>query len=198
MTSSNGAVRFGSCGVLAAMLSGATPAAFAQSAPSTVPVARSGRIVDGPETPVTADGDVPHVELMVAAHPRDPRQLIGTAITGTSRVGGMANKVYTTFDGGYTWIDVDVPGQRSSGSGDPQVAFGTSGTAYFTSLTTKFDDVSRRTRSGLYVYRSEDGGLAWHKPIDLGFEAKPCQRRASMVSSGDGRSTQTVTQRSIR
>jgi len=150
--------------ICAAQMVGAT--LQAQAAP---PAAGAPRILVGAEIPVTSDGDVPHVELMAAAHPRDARRLIGAAITGTKRFGGMADKVYVSIDGGYAWTDVDIPEQRTFGSGDPQVAFGASGTAYFTSLTNKFDEASKRDRVGLFVYRSEDAGLTWGKPIDLGF-----------------------------
>ena len=146
------------------LLSG--PASGAQGTPTS---SRGARIVVGPEIPVSSDGDVPHVELMVAAHPRDARRLIGAAITGTKRFGGMADKLYVSSDGGYAWTDVDLPEQRIFGSGDPQVAFGAAGTAYFTSLTNKFDTASKRDRVGLFVYRSNDGGLEWGAPIDLGF-----------------------------
>jgi hypothetical protein len=139
-----------------------------QSPPQSPP-AGGARVLVGPEIPVSSDGDVPHVELMAAAHPHDARRLIGAAITGTKRFGGMADKVYVSVDGGYAWTDVDLAEQRTFGSGDPQVAFGAGGTAYFTSLTNKFDEATKRDRAGLYVYRSEDGGFTWGKPIDLGF-----------------------------
>ncbi|MEW5901160.1 MAG: sialidase family protein, partial [Acidobacteriota bacterium] len=52
--------------------------------------------------------------------------------------------------------------------GDPQVAFGLNGTAYFCALSFVKDD-DGRTRAGLHFYRSEDGGITWGPKIDLGY-----------------------------
>jgi hypothetical protein len=125
-------------------------------------------VVIEPNVLVSRDGDFPHVELMVAANPRDRRNLVGGAITATRRNGGMATTAYASHDGGYSWTETAFPEQRTFGGGDPQVAFTSQGTALFTTLATVFDEDTGRTRAALHVYRSEDGGIRWSTPVNLG------------------------------
>jgi hypothetical protein len=111
------------------------------------------RIVVGPNLLVSRDGNIPHVELIVAAHPTDSTVLIGGSIV----VGDLAthNAAFASHDGGNTWSSH----QFAEDDGfDPLVAFGPSGTAYFTNPA----------GSHLYLSRSEDGGATWLKPVDLG------------------------------
>ncbi|HVT60722.1 MAG TPA: sialidase family protein [Thermoanaerobaculia bacterium] len=125
-----------------------------------LPDAARPRILVGPDILVSRDGDFQHVELMVAANPRQPRNLVGAAITPFDDGNGTTS--YASFDGGLSWR---AAGFREA-LGDPQVAFTQKGTALFTTLA----EVARdgHTGSALYVYRSEDGGLTWSRPVDLG------------------------------
>ena len=118
----------------------------------------------GPNIVVSRDGDVPHVETTLAINSQNPKNLLGAAITLTGPYGGRgaACKTYASFDGGYTWTDATFPEQVAFGGADPQVAFGRDGTAYFVSLASVPDS------SGMYFYRSADGGKTWHKPVYLG------------------------------
>jgi hypothetical protein len=129
--------------------------------------AAAPRIVVEPDVIASRDGNNPHVEVMVAANPRRPRNLIGSAITHTRPDGTPATKVYATFDGGLTWTDRAFPEQVANGGGDPQVAFTPVGTALFATLS-RASDGSGRRGTILHVYRSEDGGLTWSQPADLG------------------------------
>ena len=125
-------------------------------------------ILVGPNMLVTRDGDIPHVELIVASNPTDPKNLVGAAITATRSEGGWACKTYTTHNAGDSWQDAILPEQHTLGGADPQVAFGPHGTAYFATLTNVKDEKGN-TRSGLMVFRSEDGGVTWQKPANLGY-----------------------------
>src|SRR5215467_13575767 len=96
-------------------------------APLLAPVALGAqgaapRILVTPNVLVSHDGAVPHAELMVAANPRDPRNLIGGAVTFTRAEGGLENKAYVSFDGGSSWEDVRFPRQYHVGGADPQAA----------------------------------------------------------------------------
>jgi len=145
---------------------------FSVSAPqkkeTTAGAKRSARVLVGPNVLVSRDGDIPHVELMVAVNPKKPKNLLGAAITFSRRGGDTACKAYASRDGGSTWVDSSFPEQLESGGGDPQVAFGLNGTAYFCALAFVKDDEGR-TRAGLHFYRSEDGGVTWGPRIDLGY-----------------------------
>jgi BNR/Asp-box repeat len=115
------------------------------------------RIVVGPNILVSRDGDVAHCETMIAASPTDPKNLIGGSITMTRPDGSPANKAYVSVDGGSTWTDVAFPEEIEHGGGDPQVGFGTTGTAFFMGLS-----------NAMNFYRSEDGGKTWSKALSLG------------------------------
>lgn len=75
----------------------------------------------GPDYLVSRDGDRPHVEVMAAANPRDPKNLLAGAITFTRPDGGAATKAYVSFDGGVQWDDIVFPEQKEHGGGDPRV-----------------------------------------------------------------------------
>ena len=125
------------------------------------------RIVVSPDYLVSRDGDRPHVEVMVAANPRNPRNLLAGAITFTRRDGGTATKAYVSRDGGIVWDDVVFPEQREMGGGDPQVTFTAAGTAIFLTLASGQDETGV-TRPFLHSYRSEDEGRTWSDVYDLG------------------------------
>ena len=127
----------------------------------------SPQISVGPNMLVSHEGDIPHVELLLAANGRDPDNFLGAAIVPTTREGDWACKAYVTKDDGATWDDVVFPEQHKTGGADPQVAFGLHGTAYFATLTT-LQDEKGRPKDDVAFYRSEDGGETWRKPAYLG------------------------------
>jgi len=113
------------------------------------------RIVIGPNILVSRDGDIVHCETMVTANPRDAKNIVGGSIVMVGGDASFATKPYVSFDGGANWTDVNLP---TGSSGDPQVGFGITGTAYFIGLN--FD--------GMTFYRSEDGGKTWGIGLNLG------------------------------
>lgn len=129
-------------------------------------ISPSARIVVGPNILVSRDDAGPHVELMLAAHPRNRRNLLGGAITMTRPQGGFATRAYASIDGGQTWHASSFAEQMRWGGADPQVAFTPNGTALFVTLTSVQDEEGR-TRGGMHAYRSEDGGISWGPGVDL-------------------------------
>ncbi len=127
------------------------------------------KILVGPNILASRDGEVPHIELMVAMNPKNPKNLLGAAITFTRPDGRTACKTYSSLDGGYTWSDSSFPEQIQfrEGGFDPQVAFGLSGTAYFCALA-NYREKDGTVRSAIHFYRSEDGGLTWGRVTDFG------------------------------
>jgi len=126
------------------------------------------KITVGPNMLVSRDGDFSHAELGVAVNPRNPKNIIGAAITASRPEGGYACKTYASTDAGGSWVDSSFREQLEFGGGDPQVAFGLHGTAYFTALAFVKDE-NGNAKGGLFFYRSEDGGKTWQKPTDLGY-----------------------------
>ena len=145
-------------------------ALFALTACAAVAVAAgpSPRIVMGPNMLVSRDGDFPHVELILAANPKDVKNLLGGAITYTRPEGGTACRSYATTDGGATWWPSEFPEQVTWGGGDPYTAFTPQGTGIFSALAFQKDEKGQE-HGYLHVWRSEDGGRSWGKTQQLGY-----------------------------
>jgi len=118
----------------------------------------------------------PQNETTIAVNPTNPRNLIAGAndyrvccdFTGLNDATAWA---YSSFDGGQTWGNVQVPGltaetgatgpmKKFDSAGDPVMAFGSDGTAYYANIA--FSRVS--PVSGIVVSRSTDGGRTWSAP----------------------------------
>jgi hypothetical protein len=95
----------------------------------------------GPNILVSRDGNFPHVELMVAANPKNAKNLLGAAITETRPNGGTACRTYASSDGGASWTASEFRERLDNGGADPQVAFTPAGTALFAALAFVKDDV---------------------------------------------------------
>lgn len=108
-----------------------TVCALAALAPHTL---SAQKIRVGPNVRVsTGRPDEAHYEVNAAAHPKDPNKLIATGIIYPEgkRRGSI---VYMSNDGGKTWSP-SFQGDVLTDTGDPVVAWGPDGTAYFSVLT---------------------------------------------------------------
>ena len=128
--------------------------------------ASAPKVTVGPNILVSRDGDVPHVELIVAASPRTVKNLVGAAITATRPAGGWACRAYSSTDGGATWKASEFPEQVEWGGGDPQTAFTIQGTALMVALTMNQSDVGKACAS-MHVWRSENGGVTWQPASEI-------------------------------
>ena len=161
MTRETLATRIGTkagCGLLLAAVAAVGAGA---DAPAPKP-----KIVVGPNILVSRDGDVPHVELMVATSPKSAKNLVGAGITATRPNGGWACRAYSSTDGGATWKASEFAEQVKWGGGDPQVAFTPQGTALFMALTFGKSDKGKDCAS-MHVWRSEDGGENWEPAREI-------------------------------
>ncbi|MBS0419688.1 MAG: exo-alpha-sialidase [Proteobacteria bacterium] len=116
-------------------------------------------------------------ETTIAVNPQNPWNLVaGTNDyrifnTRESRNDG-SGWAYTTFDGGRTWRNIQLPhltfqtgatGALSDmdSAGDPAVAFGPHNTVYYANLVfSRLNDAS-----GVVVNKSTDGGRTWGEPV---------------------------------
>jgi hypothetical protein len=116
-------------------------------------------------------------ETTIAVNPNNPNNLVaGTndyrvfnTREGRNDASGWA---YSTFDGGATWTNVQLPhltfqtgatGALSDmdSAGDPSIAFGPNNTVYYANLIfSRLNDAS-----GVAVSISHDGGLTWGEPV---------------------------------
>ena len=67
------------------------------------------KILVGPNVLVSRDGDIPHVELIVASNPKNPKNLVGAAIAQSSANGSWATKTYSSADSGVSWSHNSFP-----------------------------------------------------------------------------------------
>ena len=126
----------------------------------------TAHILAGPDLWIGAGGPYPHVETHIAAHPADPKRLLAGAIAlGDTQA---STRVFGSADGGSTWWRGALPEQVSM-TADPMVAFTPRGTAIYVELGTVWLPNGRPT-SSVFVWRSEDGGRTWQKPVVLADE----------------------------
>ncbi len=120
--------------------------------------------------------DTAQNETTIAVNPANPRNLV--AGTNDYRVFNTrenrndgAGYAYTTFDGGRSWLNVQLPhltfqtgatGLLSDmdSAGDPAVAFGAHNTVYYANLVFSRLNLG----SGIVVSKSTDGGRTWGEP----------------------------------
>lgn len=120
-------------------------------------------------------------ETTIAVNPTNPRNLIAGAndyrvccdFDGLNDGTGWA---YSSFDGGATWANVQLPGltaetggagifQKLDAAGDPVVTFSPDGVAYYANIV--FSRIS--AASAVVVSISRDGGRTWSGPSVAAF-----------------------------
>jgi len=133
--------------LMAALLAtGSGCAATARSEPEVLPISVA------PNVRVSTAARSVHVELTIAADPGDSGLLVGAAIVVDSNARHTA--VYVSRDRGGTWETQPIDGRDAV---DPQVAFGTTGTAYFVDLGPQ-----------IRALRTVDQAKTWGAPVPLG------------------------------
>ena len=147
-----------------------------QEQASVVPAQRASGISVGPNVHVsTARPEEGHYETHAAAHPTDPQQLIATAII-YPKVGRRGTLVYASKDGGRSWAP-SFMGDQLTDTGDPAVAYGPDGTAYFAVLTSARHPLEQRPAQPTHnwegrktmLYRLPAGASKWEGPALMWF-----------------------------
>ena len=118
----------------------------------------------------------PQNETAIAVDPSNPQHVVAGAndyrvCCDFQGLNDSTAWAYTSFDGGATWTNVQVPGltaetggqgqfTKVDSAGDPALSIGPDGTVYYANIV--FSRVS--PASGVAVSVSHDGGLTWSQP----------------------------------
>ena len=122
------------------------------------------------------DPTSPDNETPVIADPLDPNHLLAGSndyyltFTGSTLHGRTPTGFFTSFDGGHTWTDGQIPmgNGASSGNGDPSPAFDSKfHTAHMAQLSAAQGNSPNAGHIDVSVSTSTDGGLNWKPPVTV-------------------------------
>jgi hypothetical protein len=121
------------------------------------------------------EGNAPHNETTIAVNPTNPLNMIGSANDYQLRLssgGGINETAYSrahvTFDGGKTWTSYPIRFNSYVSTGDPAVAFDSSGNAYLATLGFLWSQGNGCCiNPDVLVAHSSDGGKTWSAPVRI-------------------------------
>ncbi|HEU4758548.1 MAG TPA: sialidase family protein [Dehalococcoidia bacterium] len=119
----------------------------------------------------------PDNEIAIAVDPADPDHLLAGSNdyfyrfnnSTFTRQAIVPTGFFTSFDGGETWIDGQIPMRSGNGAGDPSPAFDAK---HGVALMAQLENTSGLggpwvTQGDVSVSRSADGGVTWSQPITV-------------------------------
>jgi hypothetical protein len=122
-------------------------------------------------------------ETTVAVNPENPRNIVAGSndyrlFNARENRNDASGWAYTSFDGGRTWTDVELPKLNvqtgaaaplsyMDSAGDPSITFGPFNTVYYSTLVFSRAAVpqTQQNASGMVVSVSHDGGLHFAPPV---------------------------------
>ena len=113
---------------------------------------------------------LPHNETAIAADPANPAHLVGGSNDSElppNGASGSAKSVlgyYTSFDGGATWLNGQVPSGSFTQTSDPSVVFDTSGRVYIGAVAFDLGLGGLALGGAIQVSTSTDGGRTFAAP----------------------------------
>ena len=119
---------------------------------------------------VTGEGFRSPAELSLAINPADPENVVVVSLAAGPASGPQTtNYAYVSRDGGLTWKTIMAPNPQGRTQGDDAVTFDARGRAYRSYISFEGIRVARPARAwnGIFVSRSDDGGLTWYPPVPV-------------------------------
>jgi hypothetical protein len=113
---------------------------------------------------------LPHNETAIAADPANPAHLVGGSNdtelppNGASGSAKSALGYYTSFDGGATWLNGQVPTGSFTQNSDPSVVFDTAGRVYIGAVSFDLGLGGLALGGAIQVSTSTDGGRTFARP----------------------------------
>ncbi len=117
--------------------------------------------VFGPNVDASLNNPANQNETTVAVDPENDQHVI---VSANDYRANLKPWVYASSDGGTTFVNYQVPGTVSLFYGDPAMAFGRGGNAYFTYLG--YQSICGG-QGGMYASRSTNAGATFSAPIQL-------------------------------
>ncbi len=143
--------------------------------PALAVLAETSRGPEGPQASptvvrVTEEGFRAPGELSVAINPVDPDNVVIVSLAAGPPGGpGITNYAYVSLDGGMSFTTVPQPNPDGRTQGDDAVTFDGRGRAYHSYIS--FDGIRverpRKAWNGIFVTRSDDGGVTWAPPVPV-------------------------------
>ncbi len=125
---------------------------------------------------------LPHNETAVIVDPNDPNHVVAGS-NDTELLSGSAKTAlgfYTSFDGGRSWLNGQVPAGGFAQNSDPAVGFDTMGNVFYAIIAFDLGLGGQALGGAIQVSRSSNGGQSFERPItvevstsDAIFEDKP-------------------------
>lgn len=119
----------------------------------------------------------PDNEIAIAVDPEDPDHLLAGSNDYYYRfnnASGLRQAIvptgfFTSFDGGATWLDGQIPLRSGDGAGDPAPAFDAK---HDVALMAQLENVGSQggfwvAAGNVSVSRSTDGGVSWSRPVTV-------------------------------
>ena len=122
------------------------------------------RIERGANTKLDCDDPFPNNEPDIEVDPTAPDHMIASS----NDYGTCCDEIYTTFDSGATWANINISRENPAVTGsDPVTAIDRKhGTAIHSSLNFNFNLGRGETcRGDVVVSVSTDGGIRWLRPV---------------------------------